>query len=382
MRFFQTRAASLFITLASVAGARAAEPREGVPFDLVLQRFAVAKGGDVLLIPVRFSGKDRLFMVDTGFSRTVFDSSLPLGEPRGVSMGMSPQGLFEMKIFDPPVASVGHLPLRVSDEVGSFDLKEFRQLTGHPIEGILGMDFLGRYVVHIDFDQGELSLLKSAPQGARTPVRFAWQAGEAPTILAEFAGGQKVRFIVDTGAVTYNSGIMEILKMRGLARKGVFHEIGATKQMTVLGKSSARLYRAERMGLGGFEVKGPVFSEVLQTSNLGLGFWSRFTVTFDFPKRTVYMSRGKSFDRPEFFNASGLHLVKKDCGVEVNPVDPGSPGAKAGVQAGDLLLEVEGVRAGEASLFALRAALCKEGRLDCVLRRGSQDYRVTVTVPQ
>ena len=42
----------------------------------VMERFKLAQGGPLLLVPVRFAGKSLLFALDTGSSNAVFDSSL------------------------------------------------------------------------------------------------------------------------------------------------------------------------------------------------------------------------------------------------------------------------------------------------------------------
>ena len=42
----------------------------------VLAEFEIAKQGDPILLPVKFRGKDYLFLFDTGCSVTTFDVSL------------------------------------------------------------------------------------------------------------------------------------------------------------------------------------------------------------------------------------------------------------------------------------------------------------------
>jgi hypothetical protein len=72
------------LLLGVTVGAHAGEGRPEVPPDLILERFSVAKGGDPLTVPVKVGGKDHIFVVDTGSDVTLFDTSLPLGEPLGV----------------------------------------------------------------------------------------------------------------------------------------------------------------------------------------------------------------------------------------------------------------------------------------------------------
>ena len=117
-------------------------------------------------------------------------------------------------------------------------------------------------------------------------------------------------------------------------------------------------------------------------SVLGLGFWLRFTVTFDFPGRRAYLCKGARYGRPDLWNASGLRLKLETGGVTIDAVESESPGARAGVLAGDVLLELGGLRAEKATLFELKSALCKTGRLDFVVRRGGIEHRFTIDLTQ
>lgn len=364
--------------LPGYANVRADERSEEVLGHLILQRFSVAKGGDFLLVPVRIEGRDRLFVVDTGFARTAFDSSLPLGKARGVFRLETVQGVVEKTLYEPPSATVGHLPFRVNGSIVAFDMQPLREASGCPIEGILGMDFLGKYVLHIDFDGGELYFLEAAPPDAGREFSIAWRPGEVPTILAEISGSGRGSFVIDTGGLSFNEANLEILRARDLARKGELQWIGPTEGgVTAGGAFTGQMYRGKRLDLGGFSFANPVFVEAAQSS-LGLNLLSRFTVTFDFPKQKLFLRKGDRYNRPPLINTSGLSLNSKEGVVVIDSVEPGTPSEKSGVRVGDVLLELEGLEVGKASLFALRSALCKKGQLDCFVRRGDQKLRFSI----
>ncbi len=148
------------------------------------------------------------------------------------------------------------------------------------------MDFLGQHVVHIDFDRGELLLLKSPPSHPGQVIPLHWEPGECPEIYAWVTDEKKVRFEIDTGAVGFVSGHMDILETRPLIRSSDFRVIGSTLKETASGSSSCWLVQGKGLNLGGFRVDRPVFGEAPPEMNsLGTGFWSRFVVTFDFPGR-------------------------------------------------------------------------------------------------
>jgi hypothetical protein len=381
MRPFLTPA-RMFLLLAGLAYAtetRAADPRGGGLPDLVLQRFAVARGGDILLIPVRLAGKDRLFVVDTGSNRTVVDTSLLIGKPREIVRVTTPRGEMRLGLYDPPDASAGGISLRIDFVVG-MDMERLREVSGYPIEGILGMDFLGQHVVHVDFDRGELLFLKSAPKDAEKVVPITYRPGEYPWVDLSMAGGKKVLFMIDTGGIGLISGSMKDIELKSLVRKREFLEVGSGLGWTASGTYSDRLFQGKRLFLGDFRVQGPVFSETRGRSALGLGFWSRFVVTYDFPGRKVYLNKGQDYERPDRWNHSGIFLVRKGGLVVVESVDGGSPGAMAGIRSGDVLLAIDGLGAKDASLFQFLSALCGDGRRMCLVRRGNEEHRLTLTI--
>ena len=115
---------------------------------------------------------------------------------------------------------------------------------------------------------------------------------------------------------------------------------------------------------------------------LGLVFWSRFVVTFDFPGEKIYLRKGKGYERPDLRDLSGLHLIRRDGAVVIESVDEGSPGASAGIQAGDVLATLGSKRADKTTLFEIREALRQAGPLECSVRRGSEERQLTLNLPR
>src|SRR5207302_2014602 len=76
------------------------------------------------------------------------------------------------------------------------DLRKIREASGEPIMGFLGMDFLGRYVVRIDPDRGEVLFLKSVPEDAGVPFPMPWSPDTIPEVTAEVGDSNAVRFMV------------------------------------------------------------------------------------------------------------------------------------------------------------------------------------------
>lgn len=356
-------------------------PTPEIPSNLVLERFAVAKNGDDLLVPVTVAGKDHPFVVNTATTATLFDISLPLGQPVDVLTVNGAEKKVEIKVYNPPEAKLGSVSLRPLPGVFGEDLNSIRQVTGLPIRGILGMDFLGRHVLHIDVEKGEFLLLKSAPKSAGEELPISWEPGGLPYVNGELAPGESVRFVVDTGMGGLDSGSLGILELQSLARRHRVHEIGKSFSVTISGIRSSSMFQGGVLRVGGFSVRSPIFTELRgSTPNiLGRGLWSRFAVTFDFPGRKLYLRKSAEFNRADRWNASGLHLWRRLESIEVHSVDQDSPAARAGLKKGDIIIELGGVDAGKSSCFELFEILCMGGQIACTVRRGSRERRLTMS---
>ena len=103
---------------------------------------------------------------------------------------------------------------------------------------------------------------------------------------------------------------------------------------------------------------------------------SRYDVLLDFPNSVLYLRPGKNFDRPELFDLSGLLLSKGRKEVRVGAVAIGSAAANAGIEKGNVLFEIDGVKTSDLSLSAIRRRLCIEGRHELVVRRGNTETRI------
>ena len=88
----------LLVLSSAVLSARADEPKTPT----VLGRHAISRGRGVIIVPVRYAGRECAFVVDTGFSLTVFDSSFPLGPPRDITTVNPPAETWDFYSTRPP----------------------------------------------------------------------------------------------------------------------------------------------------------------------------------------------------------------------------------------------------------------------------------------
>jgi hypothetical protein len=339
-----SRKVALLLSFLVFAGGCADEP-EGASDppanQKVLAEFKIAKGGDPILLPVTFKDKEYLFMLDTGCSHTLFDTSFKheLGDVKKVGGGLTAGSRIEAEFFDAPEAFLGPLNLQDCNEVICSDLKMISFVMGKKISGLIGMNFLRIYVVQIDFDKGTVFFLQPA-DGQHTDwgieLLTKYDSLGWPYITGNILNYIKVDFMIDTGA---NS--------TGGLGSDIFEKILSEKKLktseilfaTASGVIRKREIRIDNLSVRPFEYQDLIFGEA-NWPHLGLSFFSRHIVTFDFPNSRMYLKKGKGFKKNDETDMSGLHLLRISNQTVVYSVDEGSPAQKIGIRANDVILKV------------------------------------------
>jgi hypothetical protein len=299
-----------------------------------------------------------------------------MGKSTGTRTLSSPAGPVELAFALPPVASVGRLPLPASAMI-VFDLNALREVAGVDVRGILGMDFLSKYAVHLDFERGRLLLLRRARRDAGH--RFPLRAGVGvPRVLVRLLEvGPPEWFVADTGCGGPSSGSIAGDTYQLLLQFHLLVDAGKRTTTTAAGTGTRTVARLARLTIGPFEHRGLCFTRDASLSRLGLAFWSRYIVTFDFPAGVVYLRRGSRPDLPDDLDASGLRLIGRQGRTIVDSIARRSPAARAGIRKGDEVVSVDGRKSVVRNLSALNRLLCDEGRtLLLVVRRGEEVRRV------
>jgi hypothetical protein len=261
-------------------------------------------------------------------------------------------------------------------EVGDFILKRprlilmpFPELT--TADGILGYEFLKHFVVTIDYKAKTLTLRDAA--GAPPIADSLPNDNVLPFVLVDGSpcididvDGVKGRFAIDTG----NAGSLDIsapfVKRNHLREK----------------------YPKFLDNIGGFGIGGPTHSCLVRINSLTLGIvtlhnlpgylskqntgalaqsdragligreiLSRFKVILDYKRSRIILADADVKDRALVYNRSGLHFHKSSAFFVISDIDPDTPGAEAGINVGEEVIEVNGVSVIPGSNSALRPAL-------------------------
>jgi hypothetical protein len=179
----------------------------------------------------------------------------------------------------------GHA-LATCDHFGAVDLTHATADADHPIAGILGYEFLGRYVVRIDFDAHTLTLYdpkryRYSGSGDTVELQFVRRHARVQVRIHTANRAEVTRsLIVDTGSEDF---VDDSTVRRNPNAKGV------TVQTTGLGKSYEALIGTldtVRIGRSMFTQVPGVASDV---GIVGNGIWSKFTVILDYAHQRMIL---------------------------------------------------------------------------------------------
>jgi predicted aspartyl protease len=123
---------------------------------------------NLLLLPLDVNGKRGNFIIDTGTVTTVLSHSMAaqLGVNENtpgakIDLGIAGVGGFEGVVLKlPNVTFKTPKNTEVFPQVVAIDLKQISKMIGTEVAGILGYDFFSEYKLTLDYNSGELRLVK------------------------------------------------------------------------------------------------------------------------------------------------------------------------------------------------------------------------------
>jgi hypothetical protein len=361
----------------------------------VIEAFDIPTDGYPLLVPVTIAGKTFRFSVDTGASGNAFDRKLRplLGGVRPSGRIQSVVGRANFGVYDAPEAKLGRLlvrrpPPHPTAEACCFDLSYYRLGTGDDVQGLLGISFLKDYVVRLDFDEGKLFFLSSVGSDPGKSLPLNLETG-TPRVRAHFGEDIEASFDVCTGRLgasgMLGTELMNILERNGrlTAREGNIESNGQ-------GLFKSRTFDVNSFGLSVFRhshlqfVKGPKGP----TNVLNLPYLARYIVTFDFPRRMMYLKPSRNFarresDPPRGIIAWGVYLSCLTGEVCIGDVVQGSPAARAGVRLSDVIVAIDGTDVNAPRDFSIHRLFCTASdTLRLTVRRRKGTKELTLKFPK
>jgi predicted aspartyl protease len=314
-----------------------------------------------IYLPVRIEGceEELMFMLDSGASMTVIDSTLAarIGLPLGERLvGAGAGGMADFYMTRIPGFSIEGVSF-AEQTVIAYPISDIiRRFTDIEIGGILGYDFLSRFVARIDFERNLISLFE--------PDSFTAAAGETPldaplihnvfSLPCSLDGRFGGTFLIDTGASN------SLLQKRFTDEHGITGE-HRNAEISIIGaggEDSASLAVFDSFKIGEFVIEDPVFA--VSSSERGIGAFtgisgivgndilSRFSVTLDYGNQKIYLARNSLFAKPFPKDRSGIMFERgKDGRIRIRSVVPGSPAEESGLAEGDIVLAIDGREASD-----------------------------------
>lgn len=218
-------------------------------------------------------------------------------------------------------------------------------------DGLLGASFLHMWVVTVDYAASRLTL---TPHGSFIPDEKATAfplrlINNTPHIEAT-ADGCHGWFNLDTGAgdsVTLFGPFVEKNQLRGKYMPAIRTVTGSGVGGLIYGD----VIRLHAFEMGKFRFEQPtatlsrqttgVFADTEVAGNIGGEILRRFTVTFDYPNRKIYLTPNALYETPFIGYRSGLGIDYVNKAFVVLSVLPNSPGAEAGVKNNETVLAVD-----------------------------------------
>ncbi len=300
------------------------------------------------------------FLFDTGASLTVLDSSYAarigvaaVGHQQGVGAGAVGHAAFAsvrtLRVEGPDGDGVELADLKVA----VLGLEGFLQpYFWRHVAGVLGFDFIQRFVDRIDYDHRVLTLddpqdFHYAGSGAAIPMTLA---GSTPVVSLTLDGSIAGAFRIDVGSGGTVDLHTPFVKEHHLLE-------GKGTRIGILGggfggtfRSTAR--RMERLAIGPYGWARPIvalseattgaFTSEDYAGNIGNQVLQRFTCTLDYARRTLYLEPGARYAEPDEFPRSGLQLALDGDRVRAFAVLADSPADRAGLREQDEVVTIDG----------------------------------------
>ena len=246
------------------------------------------------------SGEALPFVVDTGSPITLLDKSL---EPKlgkrleTMTFSLPAGGEQESGVYAAPGLCLGGALLVTDAYVETYPFHRLSALSHQHVMGVLGVDCLRHYCIQLDFQAGKMRFLaaeqaNTVKRGKAFPLLFTNQRQNLPLRFASAGQNDSVPFIQHVGLLggtSTNSLIDTGDNVDGAVEKGA-----------VKGHYPTRLahfwLRHRALRLPECVWDGQTYTKLKVTqgkdaNRLGLRFLARHLVTFDFPKRTVYLEQ-------------------------------------------------------------------------------------------
>jgi hypothetical protein len=319
-------------------------------------RFVQFTGGVILLKAQFGSFPDSLnFILDTGSGGISLDST------RVVDFGLTPEpsnksirgiaGIRKVSFLNNQVL---RLPRLTIDSL-NFHVNNYQILTnvyGERIDGIIGYSVISRYIIKINFDSSMVEFWTKGnlkyPRGgyllkpfiSTLPVQSV-RVRDERTINARFLYdiGAGMNMIFSTDFINDSSLLSKKRKLFAKEAEGLGGKIDMA--ITVIKEVKLGPYRFRNVPVYIFDDVYNATSYPYLGGLIGNDLLRRFNVIMNYEKRDIHLLPNSHYNEPFDYAYTGIELYYVDGKVLIGDVAEKSPGEKAGLKEGDIVIAID-----------------------------------------
>ncbi len=297
---------------------------------------------------------------------------------------------------------VGQMEVR-NQRAAVLSLSGLEKVFGMPLGGILGYDFISRFVIAIDYGKQTITFYPAnyryRGRGVAAPFFVQGQQPYMKESITVKGETLPALFILDVGAadtLTLTTPFVKehnLVELAGEKRRDSRTLAGSEKEF--FGGTTLRGL-VDQMAFGGFLLNHiPVnlslgtrgaYASPFFSGNIGETILSRFKrVWLDYPRNRLILEPGPDVDAPFPEHRSfGLTLLSDgpDLNIfRVTEVTKDSPAQKAGFEKGDVIAGVDSTAANQMTLGKLRELLSQDGTQHVfAIKRENEELKLPITV--
>lgn len=343
-------------------------------------RFDSVRGGMVFFPATVNSAGPFQFLLDTGgggahLDREIADR-LGMQLERAVA---SVTGSANLEVGVIPSAVIGVGKVQYRGILIASPIAPIEPILGRSFEGNIGADILQHYVLELDYDKEVMRLYEPATfqyvgGGDSLPLSFV-QGIPFVNLEVSLPNGKSVKgdFLIDTAGGGMSIHIHKQIADRDRLLDGL--STLEEKAYGLGGEVSVKVVRGAAISVGAYRFSRPIVQFTEDTAGLrtnpnsaglvGMEVLGRFNITVDHSRKRLHLEPNRTFRAPFVYDTHGLLLRAARPSFSppsVVGVRDASPAKEAGIESGDVLVQIDGRSASTLSLENIRTMLRQSGK--------------------